>query len=187
MPVREIIRFFIKYKYQAIFPIAVAEGPIITMISGFLVSRGQLNLFPALMVVFLGDVVSDSVFYLLGRGGIHVIRYFKFRHISEERIQSLENQFKLSPWKTMLVAKVSYGLGSAFMVASGASRMSWKRFLEYMLSLDFIRSYLLLSIGFYFGRAALRVGPTYLKYYAIAVIILVPTIYIIYHKKFKEN
>jgi membrane protein DedA with SNARE-associated domain len=187
MDIRQIIRFFIKYKYQAIFPIAVLEGPIITIISGFLVSRGHLSLFPALLVVFSGDVVSDTVFYLVGKGGRHIIQYLKFIHISEERLEKLENQFSGAPWKTMIVAKVSYGLGTVFMFASGASRMSFKKFLEYILSLDFIRSFILLTIGFYFGKIALHLGPTYLQYYAIVVIILIPLVYFVYNRKFKKS
>jgi membrane-associated protein len=170
MTLRQLIRFFIKYKYQVIFPIAVAEGPIITLISGFLVSRGRLDLLPALLVVFMGDVVSDSAFYLAGRVGIHMIKYLKFLHVSEERLRRLENQFAYRPWKTMIVAKVSYGLGAVFMIASGVSRLSFKKFMEYMLSLNFIRSSILLAIGFYFGRAAMHIGPTALKYYALAII-----------------
>jgi len=174
------------YKYAAIFPIAVAEGPIITIISGFLVSRGHLEFFPALLVVFLGDVISDSAFYLLGKGGRQAIQYVKFIHVSEEYLQKIENQFKLSPWKTMILAKVSYGLGTVFMVASGASRMKWSEFIEYIVSLDFVRSSLLLAIGFYFGKIFLRSGQTYLNYYIIAVIILVPLCYLVYRKFFKK-
>jgi membrane protein DedA with SNARE-associated domain len=184
---RQIIRFFIKYKYEAIFPVAVLEGPIISIISGFLVSRGVLSLFPALLVVFFGDVVSDTAFYFLGRGGRHMIQYLRFLHISEERLEKLENQFSEAPWKTMIVAKISYGLGTIFMVASGASRMSWKKFLEYILSLNFFRSYILISIGFYFGKAALHLGPTYLQYYAIGVIVLIPLIYLVYRMLKKPN
>jgi membrane protein DedA with SNARE-associated domain len=187
MTLRQIIGFFIKYKYQAIFPIAVLEGPIITIISGFLVSRGRLALIPALLVVFFGDVVSDCIFYFAGKGGRHMIKYLKFLHISEERLEKLENQFATAPWKTMIVAKISYGLGTVFMIASGASRMSWKKFLEYMSSLNFIRSSILLAIGYYFGRAAIHIGPTYLKYYVIAVIILLPTGYFIYNEKFRKS
>jgi len=179
---RQIIRFFIKYKYQAIFPVAFLEGPIISIISGFLVSRGVLDLFPALMVVFLGDVASDLLFYFTGRGGRYVIKFLKFVHISEEHLQKLENQFAVSPWRTMIIAKISYGLGALFMVASGASRLSWKKFLEYMLSLNFIRSYILICIGFYFGKVALHFGPTYLQYYIIGVIVIVPVGYLIYTK-----
>ena len=161
------------------------EGPIISIISGFLVSRGYLELAPALFVVFFGDVISDLAFHLLGRGGRHIMQYLKFLHIGEERLEKLENQFSYSPWKTMIIAKISYGLGTIFMVASGASRMSWKKFLEYMLSLNFIRSAVLMAIGFYFGKAALHLGPKYLQYYVIAVIVLIPLGYILY-KHFKK-
>ena len=186
MVIRQIIQFFITYKYLAIFPIAVVEGPIITIISGFLVSRGRLELFPVLFVVFLGDVVSDLAYYFLGRGSRHMTKLLKFFHISDEKIQRLEKQFESSPWKTMIVAKMSYGLGSIFMIASGASRMSLKKFIEYIASLNFVRSSVLLSIGYYFGRAALHMGPTYLKYYTFAVIVLIPTSYYVYRKRFKR-
>jgi membrane protein DedA with SNARE-associated domain len=186
MTLRQIIRFFIRYKYEALFPVAVLEGPIISIIAGFLVSRGHLALIPALLVVFMGDVISDTVFYILGRGGRHMIEYLKFLHISPARLEKLENQFASSPWKTMIVGKVSYGLGTVFMVAGGASHMSFKKFLEYILSLNIIRSSILLAIGFYFGKVAIHIGPTYLKYYIIAVIILIPSGYIVYNKIFKK-
>jgi len=186
MTLHAIIHFFIQYKYQAIFPIAVAEGPIITIVSGFLVSRGHLDLWPALMIVFFADIISDSVFYFIGKGGRYMIKYLKFLHISEERIRRIENQFAYAPWKTMMLAKVSYGLGAVFMIASGASQMSFKDFLKYILGLNFVRSSILLAIGYYFGRAALHLGPTALRYYTIAVIILIPTVYFIY-KKFRKN
>ena len=111
-----------------------------------------------------------------------MIKYLKFLHISEEQLLRLENHFAARPWKTMIVAKVSYGLGTVFMIASGASRMSWKKFFEYILSLNFIRSSILLAIGFYFGKVAIHLGPTYLQYYVLAVIILIPIGYLIYEK-----
>jgi membrane protein DedA with SNARE-associated domain len=184
---RQIIRFFIKYKYQAIFPVAVLEGPIISIISGFLISRGDLKLFPALLVVFFGDVVSDSVFHFIGKGGRYMINYLKFSRISEDQLQRIENQFARAPWKTMILAKVSYGLGTVFMIATGAVRMPSQKFLEYILSLNFIRSAILIAIGFYFGKVALHLGPTYLQYYVIAVIILIPAGYFLYKTFFKKN
>jgi len=187
MTIKQIISFFIKYKYQAIFPIAVAEGPVITIISGFLVSRGILNLIPTLFIVYLGDVISDSVFYFVGKGGRHIVQYLKFFHISQERVEKLENQFALAPWKTMMVAKVSYGLGTVFMLASGASRMSLKNFLEYIMSLDFIRSSILLAIGFYFGRAAIHIGRKYAIYYIVAVIVTFLVLVILHNRKNKKS
>jgi membrane-associated protein len=187
MTFHQIILFLIKYKYEAIIPIAIAEGPIISVISGFLVSLGYVNFLYVLIILFLGDTVSDYVFYLMGKGGRHAIGYFKLKHVPEEQILKFENQFKSSPWKTMVLAKVSYGLGGVFMAACGASRMGWRKFLEYVLSLNFIRSLILLSVGFYFGKAAIHLGRAYLKYYILAVVILVPLAYLIYYKKFRKS
>jgi membrane protein DedA with SNARE-associated domain len=179
MTTRALIRFFIQYKYAAIFPIAVAEGPIITIISGFLVSRHILSFLPALFVVFFGDAISDTIFYIIGRQGRNFIHRLKFLKVSDERIAKMEAQYERSPWKTMLVAKVSYGLGTVFMLSAGLSRMSLSMFFESAFVLNALRSLALLSIGYYFGRIALRLGPIYLEYYTIAVILLVPLIYLL--------
>ena len=111
-----------------------------------------------------------------------MIQYLKFLHVSPEQLLKLENHFATKPWKTMILAKVSYGLGTVFMVGSGASHMSFKKFLEYILSLNFIRSLILITIGFYFGKVALHFGPTYLQYYTLAVIILIPIGYLVYYR-----
>lgn len=187
MTTRQIVQFFIKYKYQAIFPIAFLEGPIITVISGVLVSRGRLELVPALLTVFLGDLLSDFVFYLIGRGGRRVIEYFKFIHISEMQLLRLEMNFKEHPWKTMIISKVAYGLGMVFMVASGASRMAYQQFIEYVASLNLIRSAVLLALGYYFGKAAIKFGSQYFVYYVVGVIILLPTLFFIFRKKYFSN
>lgn len=187
MTLHQIIQFFIKYKYQAILPVAIAEGPIITIISGFLVSRGRLSLVPVLLIVYFGDIISDSIFFFLGHASRRVVDYLKFLHITEKRLERMENQFQTAPWKTMILGKVSYGLGTVFMIASGASHMPWRNFLKYIFSLNFIRSSILLAIGFYFGRAALHLGPTALKYYAIIILILIPTVYFLFRKRFKDS
>ena len=185
MSTRQIVRFFVKYKYEAIFPIAFLEGPIITLISGFLVSRGTLGFIPALLVVFFGDFLSDTVFYAIGKGGRHAMQYVKFIKISDERLQKLEYQFHTHPWKTMIVSKIAYGLGMVFMLAAGASKMIWKKFIGYMGSLNLIRSTILLSIGYYFGRTAIRLGPTYLEYYAALVVVVLLISYLVFQRKYK--
>ena len=187
MTTREIIRFFIRYKYFAIFPVAVAEGPIITIISGFLMSRGTLSFLPLISLLVFADVISDSVFYFIGKGGRKALDKIKIIKISPERLEKIEHQFERSPWKTMIVAKASYGLGTVFMIASGAANMSFRKFLEYMLSLNIVRSTVLLGIGYYFGRIALRLGPTYLWYYTLSVIVLVPLGYYAVHKYKKRH
>ena len=172
-PHRRIFQFLLRYKYQVIFPIAVVEGPIVTVISGILVARGRLSFLPTLAVVFAGDMVSDPALYMLGRFGRHLMHKLPFIRIPAERLKQLERQFEQNPWKTMVVGKLSYGLGTLFVLAAGAARMPARKFLKYMATVDAVKSTLLLLLGFFFGRAILHLSG-YLQYYAIAVIVLVP-------------
>src|SRR6185295_20205952 len=55
------------YKYLVIFPIAVIEGPIIIVISGFLVYMGFLNVYVAYVVLVVADTIGDSLYYLVGK------------------------------------------------------------------------------------------------------------------------
>ena len=183
---RHFIHFFRVYKYFAIFPVAVLEGPIISVISGFLVSRNILSFYGAFLVVFLGDAISDTVFYYIGKHARTYTRILKFLHITDERLAKVEAQYRDSPWKTMIIAKVSYGLGTVFMVASGVSDMPIGSFLWFMGVLNAARSLLLVAIGYYFGRIALELGTKYFSYYTGAVIIIVVGYFIIRHFKNKK-
>lgn len=172
---------------MAIFPVAVIEGPIISIISGFLVLRHRLSFIPTFAILFFADFLSDSVFFLVGQKGLSFARKIKILHITDERVAKIERQYVESPWKTMIVAKVSYGLGTVFMFASGASGMSYKNFLKYMSPLNALRSLTLMGIGYYFGRVALRTGPKYIWYYTVAIVILVPLIYLVTRYIRKRN
>ena len=57
------------YGYWALFLIAVAEGPIITVIAGFLASRGLLDVALVFAVAFLADLRRDLLLYAIGRSG----------------------------------------------------------------------------------------------------------------------
>ncbi len=148
---RYFFRFLIQYKYAIIFPIAVVEGPVITMFSGFLVSLGYLSLVPTYFLLLFGDLISDSFFYLLGRFGRDFLSRRKFFRESERRLERVEEHYKKHPRKTIIVAKASYGVGSFFLAAAGAGKMGYGTFLEYILVPNAVRTLALLLIGFYFG------------------------------------
>jgi membrane protein DedA with SNARE-associated domain len=97
----------------------------------------------------------------------------KFLHITDERLAKVETQYRESPWKTMIIAKVSYGLGTVFMVASGVSDMPVGSFLWFIGVLNAGRSLILVAIGYYFGRVALDLGAKYFSYYTIAVVVII--------------
>lgn len=156
------------------------EGPIITLVSGFLISIGILSPIPTFLVVFAGDLISDSFYFALGARGRKFVERIKFLHITEARLEKVEQHFEKYPGKTFLVSKASYGIGSLFLIAAGASHMAYRKFLEYITPMNAVRSTALLVIGYFLGRAV-RYSGTYIELYTIGVLILLPIGYYIIH------
>ena len=168
-----------------ILPVATIEGPIITMVSGFLISLGVLSFVPTFLVVFAGDMISDSFYFTLGARGRKFLERITFLKISEARLQKIEHHYEKHPGKTFLISKASYGVGSLFLIAAGASKMAYQTFLEYITPMNAVRSTILLLIGYFLGKAVRNSG-IYLGYYTIGVIILLQIGYYII-KKIHEN
>lgn len=178
---RQLFRFLIQYKYALIFPIATLEGPIITLVSGFLISTGILSPIPTFLVVFAGDLISDSFYFWLGSRGRDFVERIKLLRISPARLEKVEQHYEKHPGKTFMVSKASYGVGSLFLVAAGASKMAYQKFLEYITPMNAVRSATLLLIGYFLGHAV-RYSGTYLAWYTGAVIIILPIGYYIIRK-----
>src|SRR5258708_12893626 len=62
----KILELLVHYRYFVLFPISIVEGPIVTVLGGFLASMGQLSVLWVFVVVVLGDLVGDSLYYFLG-------------------------------------------------------------------------------------------------------------------------
>lgn len=178
---QEVLDFLVLYRYAIIFPLAIAEGPLTTVLGGVLVSLGCLDFAPVLAIVIAGDIIADIVYYFLGRSGRDIIHKIKFIKIPEERIKHLEDHYINHPWKTMIVGKLSYGLGAIFLVASGAARMPFRKFMELIASLTIIKSSLLLLAGYYFGKASIYLTG-YLRYYSLAIVSVLIIGYIVFKK-----
>jgi len=175
---RQLIAFVVYYKYLIIFPIAIVEGPLITLVSGFLVSTQRLSFLPSLVVVFMGDMVSDSFFYAIGNRGRGFVERSKFLNVSPGRLAKLEKHYETHPGKTIAVAKVSYGVGSLFLVAAGVAKIGYQKFLQCIMPANAVRSFTLMLVGYYLGQAV-RYSGQYLRYYTIGVVIALPTVYFI--------
>ncbi len=170
------------YKYFLIFPIAVFEGPIIIVISGFLVFLGYLNPIITYVVVVIADVIGDSLYYTIGRYWRRwqwVKKYAKFVGYDEESETFLEHHFEHHKAKTFLLAKVSHGIGGAVQVAAGIAKVSFQDFLFYSFLGTMPKALILLLIGYYMGSSYVRIDNIF-DYIAITVVTLVVITFLIY-------
>jgi membrane-associated protein len=168
----QILTWLSHYGYFVIFPLAIIEGPIITIIAGFLCSLGQLDLRLAYLVVVAGDISGDCLYYALGRFAQDRSpkRLLRLLGLTPERIELVRGYFARHPKKTFTIAKISHGIGAAPLFAAGLVRYPFAKFFLYNLLLTFVKSIILILIGFYFGQTYVHI-KTYLDYAAIVGVV----------------
>jgi membrane-associated protein len=157
------------YGYIAIFPLATIEGPILTVIGGFLVSLGLLNPFLIYIVVLAGDVVGDSACYALGRWGRPLTqRYGGYIGLTKERLANAQTFFHENHQKAVIASKLIHGIGWTGLIAAGSLHVPYWRFARTCFFISAVQSVALLIIGVLFGHAYLLIEQ-YLSYFAAVV------------------
>ena len=66
----------------------VIEGPIITILSGFLISSGHLNAIAAFLMIIAGELTGDTIYYKIGNmsKGHLPVKWGKIFKIRETKI-----------------------------------------------------------------------------------------------------
>jgi membrane protein DedA with SNARE-associated domain len=160
----ELIAMLGRYGYWVLLPIAVIEGPAITMVAGALVAANQMNGVTAALLLIVADLVGDALYYSLGRFGHGPLagRLTKWLKVTPERLAKLEQRFRANDWKLILIGKTQ-GLGSIILYFAGASRMSFTRYMVLNL-LGTVPKVILFELIGYFLGAALLSSSRYINY-----------------------
>lgn len=167
----EIISLLLQYRYLILFPLAVIEGPILSVIGGFFVSLGIFNPVFVYVIVLAGDIIGDTVLYLFGhfagkRGGVIFIeRYGKYLGVNAGKIERARKYFAQSHFKAVAFSKLIHGIGSAGLVAAGVLEVPYFAFIKTCFIITLAQATLFLTIGIFFGSAYVKIGE-YLDFFA---------------------
>lgn len=188
----QITALVIQYKYAIAFPLLIVEGPVTSVVVGFLSSLGYFSILGALLVVFFGDMAGDVTYYFLGRFGRNktVRRVREFFGMSDTRLSLLEEHFDEHGGKTVVIGKLAHGFGTIFCLGAGMARYSFSKFLMYSALVSLAKSAVLLATGYFFGRSYLVFGEQLeWVFYVLGAVIILAWLGILYggfHKK-KRN
>lgn len=149
----DIAALVASYGLLILAPMAILEGPIVTVIAAWLASQGLLSLPSVCVVVILADLIGDGLFYGLGRGLLGHIspRWRRALGLLPDRIASLEETFAVKGGRVLLAGKWTHAAGFPVLVAAGAARMPFLRFMQFNLIGSIPKSVLFLGIGYFFG------------------------------------
>ena len=144
------------YRYAVVYPLAIAEGPLLMLISGFLIRTGFFDFWPVYLLLMAGDLTGDVIWYFVGRHGARPLieRYGWLLSISEGNLEKVERLFHKHQIKILFISKITMGLGFsvAALMAAGAARIPFKKYLTVNFVGQFIWTGALIGAGYSLGH-----------------------------------
>ncbi|HHC30192.1 MAG TPA: DedA family protein [Rhodobacterales bacterium] len=155
-------------------PIAIIEGPIITVIAGYLAHLGAFSLGAAYVIVVLADLVGDALFYLFGRNGLGWLspRWRNRLGLTEDRLAGLAEHFDAKGGRTLILGKLTHTLGALALIAAGMAHMRFVPFLWYNLVATLPKSLFFLALGYGLGAAYKQVDA-YIFWFSLVPLVAV--------------
>ena len=156
-----LMSILLTYRYWVLLPLAIVEGPMLAFVCGLLVSLGYLNPVFTLLILVLGDIIPDTIFYLSGRYGSErpiVQRWAARIGVTNEHLADAKRLWNSHPGKTMLMSKFAYGISSAFLFMAGLMRMPIYTFYGYSVSISFAHYIVIMTVGYFFGATIVGAG-----------------------------
>lgn len=149
----EIFKLLFTYSYLILFPLVVIEGPVVTIIAGFLVSLGFMDFIPTYLTIISGDLAGDLLYYSAGRWWLN--RFYKgivkFFGINMDMIHKLEKSIKKNKGPFLFFGKLSHAIGGVILFAAGSAKISIRDFLTFNFLATIPKSLILIGVGYYFG------------------------------------
>jgi membrane protein DedA with SNARE-associated domain len=153
-----VLPLLARFGYPVLLPIAVVEGPAITIIAGALVAAGQFNPVIACLLLVVADLVGDLLYYCLGRFGhaplVEKLSISKRLSVAAHKLPLLEQRFRENDWKLLMLGKTQ-ALGSVILYMAGASKTPFGRYMVLNLIGTFPKVILFETIGYLLGRGIL--------------------------------
>ena len=153
-----------QYGYVALFPLVFVEGPIASIVGGMLAEAKVLDVVGVFVVIMVANLLSDIIYYLLGRygGRVFVKRFGKYLGVTEALIDALEKDAQYHGGKTVIMAKLQVvgplPTGVALLIALGAGKMPFWSYLWYNIVGGIPQTILLEGIGYLAGDWLMHAG-----------------------------
>ncbi len=158
--------------YVLIFLIVIFEGEIILISAGILVHLGALNFFLALIFILLGAFCKTFLGYYIGELMHNKWHQTKFMKYIEKRVYNIMPHFNQKPFWSIFISKFII-MNHIVMIYSGYTKVNYKKYLEAEIISTLVWAPLLLSLGYFFAYAALRVSHEIWRFSLIVLLLVI--------------
>lgn len=166
------------YKYVLLIPLAIIEGPMVSIYSGFLIQGGIMRVVPAYLCLMLGDLLGDVGWYLVGyySGRPFIRRFGKYFSITDESVATATRVFHRHNQFILLFSKITtgFGLALAVLVTAGMVKIPFRRYLLLNFLGQIVWTGMMLSLGYFFGHLYAQIEGVFgkLSFFAAFVVLV---------------
>jgi membrane-associated protein len=143
------------YGLIILIPLAVVEGPIVTVIAGWLASIGLLNPLGVLVAAVVGDLLGDLLLYAIGRGlRLDRLPYVgRWLRLPRAQLVPLVRTIRENSTRLIVIGKITHAAGFAVLLAAGMARMNLMQFTLINLLCNIPKSAVFIALGYLLGEA----------------------------------
>jgi membrane-associated protein len=142
--------FLIAHGSALILPLAVVEGPVVTIVTGFLAAQGYFDRYCALLLLTGGDVVGDLVYYWIGSTSIKPLTLLRQRiGLDNSVTYKLQHDLAHNATTMLFVGKWTHTVGCLVLIGSGMLRMPLQPFILANLLAGIPKTVVLFSVGYF--------------------------------------
>jgi len=167
--------------YLALLALVVIEGPIAIMLAGGAASAGYLLPIPVFITASFGNMVSDSLWYLLGYfGKINWIYKVKWLSIKPHHVDAVKDEVRSHVIRILLVTKLTNGLTIPILIATGLAKVPWRKWFPTVAFANLVIAAVFTSIGYFTVFSLLKIerGLTYIAIIFSVIFFVITFIYL---------
>jgi membrane-associated protein len=145
--------FLVAHGSALILPLSVIEGPVVSILTGFLTAQGFFHWYWALCLLVCGDVIGDLLYYWIGRSGRTPLAGFARRlGIRRTVPPQVQDGLRQNAAKMLFIGKWTHSLGWLVLVGSGMLRIPLPRFILWSILATVPKSIALFCVGYFAGN-----------------------------------
>ena len=142
--------FLITHGIALILPLAVIEGPVVSVLAGFLSAQGDFHWYWALCLLVCGDLIGDGIYYWIGRSGrASLTGLGKLLRMRAHVTTAVQCGLRCNAVKMLFIGKWTHSIGGIVLVGSGMVRLPFARFMLVNLLATVPKSAVLFALGYF--------------------------------------
>lgn len=145
--------------YALIILLVAVNGELAILIAAGAAASGMLNPFAVFFAGIVGNVLSDSMWYAIGYYGRidWLLTRLKWTGITVDKVDRVKSMVERDAGKLLAMAKLTNWMTIPVLLATGATRIPYRRWAPLMILSNIAIALVLVPIGYFMATSFLQV------------------------------